>query len=134
MAYDNVKGVDITPEALERLGRIGGGSGGKEGQDSRLRALEVRFDTILPNLATKTDIAETKGAISEAKFATILASVAVGASVVGAVTLLTRPNEHIQQPQITQPAPIVIYPQTQPAPQSPPETKRDLKGRPASRE
>ena len=41
----------------------GGGTGHNDGMDARLTALETRFDTVLPTLATRADVAEVRGDI-----------------------------------------------------------------------
>lgn len=41
----------------------GGGPGHNDGMDARLTALETRFDTVLPTLATRADVAEVRGDI-----------------------------------------------------------------------
>lgn len=60
------KGIDVVRSGAERVKQQGGGGDGED-MEPRLTALETRLDTILPTLATKSDIGETRAAIAEAK-------------------------------------------------------------------
>ena len=78
----------------------------------------AKIEAVLPMLATKADISDAKYDIVKWLSAIILAVAAIGISV-----LLFALNRVSPPQPPTQQAPIVIYPQNQPAPQSPPTTK-----------
>ena len=87
----------------------------------RLAKLEARLDTMLPALATKGDVAEAKASIVMWLGAIVLASTAI---VVSVFAFMLNRAVPVQAP--AQQAPIIIYPQTNsPAPQFPPNSKRD---------
>src|SRR5207237_5629564 len=97
-----------------------GGDGGGMNTE-RLVKLETKIETILPTLATKSDISDAKYDIVKWLSAIILAVAAIGISV-----LLFALNRIAPPQAATQQAPIIIYPQpTPPASQSPPASKRD---------
>jgi hypothetical protein len=83
--------------------------------DSRLTRLEARIDTILPTLATKADIAETKAAISAAessgvRVAFVGLSIAVGV-VLFALNRISPPQQPVSQPAAQ---PVIVYPPSAP--------------------
>lgn len=55
--------------------------------DRRLTILETRFDTILPTLATKTDLAELKSELKSAMFAYFVTIIVALAGVIATVLL-----------------------------------------------
>jgi len=89
--------------------------------EARLTALETRIDTILPTLATKTDIAELRSAMHKASTDT---SRWITATVIGlflgfaGLFFAMSNNAKAPAPQQAQPSPIIIYAQqpTTPAP------------------
>ncbi len=87
----------------------GGGGSDNDPMGHRVTVLETRLDTILPTLATKTDIGDTKTAISEAK-ADIVKWV-VGTALAGialALTVMTFVLNNAS-PKAPAPPPVVIY-------------------------
>lgn len=99
-------------------------SDGGDGMDTRVTKLETRIDTILPTLATKGDVSEAKADIIKWGSGIAFAMTAIIIAVLGFLINRISPPQAPQQQQ----SPIIIYPQqqppTQPAPQSPPATKR----------
>jgi hypothetical protein len=105
--------------------------GGGE-MDNRLTKLETRWETVIPTLATKTDIAETKTAIAAAESGVVkwISGIVVAVGSIGVAVTLFAFNR-ISPPQSPpQAQPIIVYPAAQqipaptpPAPQSPPATK-----------
>ena len=88
----------------------GGGPPNYGGMEARLTKLETRLDTILPTLATKADISDTKVAIAESKADIIkwlsggvLATIAIIVSVMAFMLNRVAPPLSAQQP-----APIII--------------------------
>ena len=90
-----------------------GGGSGSDGMDveNRLTKLEVRLDTILPMLATKSDVSEAKADIIK-----WLAGVAFAIVTIIVAVLAFMLNRAIPPQSPQQPTPIVIYPQAAPVP------------------
>jgi hypothetical protein len=105
--------LDQQKAALERLKRFDGGDGGgyDEKMDARLTALETRFDTVVPTLATKTDIESVKSEIHKSSGEThkwMLATV-IGLFLGFGGLFLAMSNALKPPPQAAAPtAPIVI--------------------------
>jgi hypothetical protein len=85
----------------------------------KLDKLETKMETILPTLATKGDVSEAKASIVMWAAGVAAASTAIIVSVLAFML-----NRAVPPQAPTQQAPIVVYPQNPPAPQSPPATKR----------
>ena len=79
--------------------------------ENRLTKLEVRLDTILPMLATKSDVSEAKADIIK-----WLAGVAFAIVTIIVAVLAFMLNRAIPPQSPQQPTPIVIYPQAAPVP------------------
>lgn len=65
-AYVDLSSVRERLSIVERPGATvdgGGGSGDDGGMDHRITVLETKLETVLPTLATKTDIADVRGAM-----------------------------------------------------------------------
>lgn len=98
--------------------------------EARLTKLETRLDTILPTLATKGDVSEAKADIIKWLAGAAFAITAIIVSVLAFML-----NRAVPPQSTAQSAPIVIYPQqmpyaqqpSQPAAQSPQDSKRGLK-------
>lgn len=90
--------------------------------DSRLTALETRFDTILPTLATKSDLAELRAEVH--KMSSEVKGWFIATAIVVVVAMFTIANvmlSHVknQAAPAASPAPIIIQVPTQvPPPQS----------------
>lgn len=126
-------------EHLRVVPTIGGGQftptppGGGDGMDTenRLTKLETKLDTLLPMLATKSDIEATNGKIEAAKSSTVMWIAGIGFAIVATLTSVIFFVGRSNAPT-SQQAPIIIYPQQSPAaqqsnlpaPQSPPNSKR----------
>lgn len=100
------------------------GSGGGSGDEinMRLSKLETKVDVLIPTLATKADISDTKYDIVKWLSALMVALTALGITVITFMLNRALPIQSDAQRQ-----PIIIYPQQQitpPTPQSTPPAKR----------
>lgn len=107
------------------LSSIPGGKGaGGDDTNTRLTRLETKLETIIPTLATKTDVSEAKAAIVMWLAGVIAASTAI---IIAVLAFMLNRAVPPPQPAPSQ-SPIVIYPQAAPqstpsAPQALPATK-----------
>ena len=92
---------------------------GGDGMDTRVTRLEARLDTILPNLATKGDVAEAKADIIKWLAGIAFAIVAIIISVLAFML-----NRAVPVQSVSQPAPVIVYPQPAPIPQQPTAPKK----------
>lgn len=114
---------------VDRLKLVSGDDGqytprppGGGDMENRLTKLETRLDTILPTIATKADVSESKASIVMWVAGVVAASTAIIVTVSAFMLNRAVPVQPTQQQ-----APIVVYPAqpaSPPAPQSPPATKR----------
>jgi hypothetical protein len=79
--------------------------GGNEGVETRLTKLETRLDTILPTLATKSDVSETKAWIAATGFV-ITGLIITVVSIVINAKMTPPPSAPAPQSQ----APVIVYP------------------------
>ena len=87
--------------------------------DARLTKLETRLDTLLPMLATKTDVAESKSDIIKWLAGLLFAATAMTITVLSLVINATKAQAPVAQPIIVNVPPQVV---TAPAPA--PEPKK----------
>lgn len=106
--FEQDRHMRIPPESVVEHG--GGGNNG--GMDSRLTALETRFDTVLPTLATKSDIAEVKAQIVGTESKTIRWVAGIGvATVTALISILSFMFARLEvkpAPAVPPQAPIII--------------------------
>jgi hypothetical protein len=88
--------------------------------DTRVTKLETKLDTILPMLATKADVSDAKADIIKWLAGVAFAIVAILVSVLAFMLNRAVPPPAAMQ----QPAPVVVYPQPQQAPQPGPPDSR----------
>lgn len=91
--------------------------GGGDDMNLRLTKLETRVETILPTLATKSDIAETKTAIATAESGIVkwLSGIVIGV-VSLAVAIILFAFNRVSPPQSQSAQPVIVYPMQQSAP------------------
>lgn len=96
----------------------GGGGGYHDPMEARMTALETRLDTILPTLATKSDIAELRGEFKGWTLTTALTLAGTMlAGFVGIATLLWNVAKPAPAASAAGVQPIIIYaPGTAPTP------------------
>jgi len=105
----------------------GGGTGDNGGMEHRVTALETRLDTVLPTLATKADISDTKGEMIKWVAGIGIATVTVIITVMGFLfsridnSKLNAPAGPviIQVPSAPPPAPPAAAPTPPPPPPQP---------------
>ncbi len=96
-----------------------GGDG--DGVHTRVTRLETRLDTILPTLATKSDVSEVKAWVAGTAFVATALVITVESIVINAKTTAPVAAQTSQMPA----QPIVVYPPQSTPPQPSPEaTKR----------
>ena len=94
--------------------------------DNRLTKLETKLDTLLPMLATKSDIEATNGKIEAAKSSTVMWIAGIGFAIVATLTSVVFFVGCANTPTPQQ-APIIIYAQQPPAVQQPNNLDRKKK-------
>ena len=92
-----------------------GGNGGNPHNDPmepRISALEARLDTLVPNLATKADIAEVRGDIKGWMLSTVLTIIGTMLAAIFGVAQVMKPAP---APSVQQPPIIITVPAAPPA-------------------
>jgi hypothetical protein len=95
-----------TPEPAPQSTGAESGTAKRLNMDSRLTRLEARLDSLLPTLATRSDVAESKSAIIIWLSGAIIAATAIIITTFGLMLSRAMPVTQSAQPY----GPVIVYP------------------------